>query len=169
MQHQPCTHQAALQQQADAHVRQPVLHQACHGGGKGWPDPDGQLRSGWCCRRPATNLRQILISAAYSGEAERRLPQVSDNPLDGSSLQDQTDRARDDAGVSSPMEAHSSYRGSDWTPQRLAFHQNLEAFAERVGLIVALQSNAKISQESAYTEIRKIWKDLKESKDSLLH
>lgn len=69
----------------------------------------------------------------------------------------------------SPMEAYSSYRGNDWTPERLAFHQNLEAFAERVGLIVGLQSNGKISQDQAYTEIRKIWKELKGSKSSLLN
>jgi hypothetical protein len=66
------------------------------------------------------------------------------------------------------MEAHGSYRGSDWSPQRLAFHQNLESFAERVGLIVGLQSNGKLSQEEAYAQIRQIWKDLKGSKDTLL-
>jgi len=48
------------------------------------------------------------------------------------------------------------------------FHQNLESFAERVGLVVGLQSNGKVSQEQAYAEIRRIWKDLKESKDTLL-
>jgi hypothetical protein len=74
-----------------------------------------------------------------------------------------------ETSVRSPLEAHSSYRGDDWTPERLAFHQNLEAFAERVGLVVGLQSNGKISQERAYTEIRKIWKELKESKGSLLN
>lgn len=68
----------------------------------------------------------------------------------------------------SPLEAHSNYRGQDWSPQRLMFHQNLETFADRVGLIVALQSNGKMSQERAYTEIRKIWKGLKLSKDELL-
>ena len=67
------------------------------------------------------------------------------------------------------MEAHSSYRSSDWTPQRLMFHQNLESFAERVGLLVGLQSNGKLSQEEAYAEIRKLWKDLKGSRDNLLN
>ncbi|MCP9805348.1 hypothetical protein KBY71_02280 [Cyanobium sp. T1B-Tous] len=67
------------------------------------------------------------------------------------------------------MEPHSSYRGADWTPQRLMFHQNLESFAERVGLVVGLQSNGKLSQEEAYAEIRRIWKDLKDSKDVLLN
>ena len=71
-------------------------------------------------------------------------------------------------GIRSPMEAYSGYRGNNWSPQRLAFHQNLETFAERVGLVVGLQGNGKISQEQAYAEIRKIWKELKESKSELL-
>ena len=71
-------------------------------------------------------------------------------------------------GVRSPMEAHDSYRGDHWTPERLMFHQNLETFAERVGLIVGLQGNGKITQEEAYAQIRKIWKSLKQSKDLLI-
>ena len=70
--------------------------------------------------------------------------------------------------VRSPMEAHASYRGQDWSPERLLFHQNLETFAERVGLIVGLQGNGKISQEEAYAQIKCIWKDLRESKDLLI-
>lgn len=68
----------------------------------------------------------------------------------------------------SPLEAHSSFRGSSWSPQRLVFHQNLETFADRVGLLVGLQANGKLSQEAAYAEIRRLWKDLKQSKDSLI-
>ena len=70
--------------------------------------------------------------------------------------------------VRSPLEAHSSYRGGDWSPQRLVFHQNLESFAEQVGLIVALQSNGKLSQEQAYAQIRRLWKQLRQSKDALI-
>jgi urocanate hydratase len=66
------------------------------------------------------------------------------------------------------MEAHDSYRGDHWSPERLMFHQNLETFAERVGLIVALQGNGKITQEEAYAQIKKIWKSLKKSKDLLI-
>jgi hypothetical protein len=66
------------------------------------------------------------------------------------------------------MEAHGGYRGEDWSPERLMFHQNLETFADRVGLIVALQSNGKITQEQAYTQIRKIWKRLRRSKGELI-
>ena len=72
------------------------------------------------------------------------------------------------SGVTSPLEAHGSYRGADWSPERLMFHNNLETFAERVGLIVGLQSNGKLSQEEAYAEIRKLWKSLRASKGSLL-
>ncbi|WP_259728643.1 MULTISPECIES: hypothetical protein [Synechococcaceae] len=68
----------------------------------------------------------------------------------------------------SPMESFSQYRGDDWTPERVAFHQNLEMFAERVGLIVGLQSNGKVSQDNAYSEIRQLWKELKGSKGHLI-
>lgn len=67
-----------------------------------------------------------------------------------------------------PLESFSGYRGLDWSPERLAFHQNLEKFADRVGLIVGLQGNGKISQEVAYDEIKKLWSSLRVSKDSLL-
>lgn len=73
-----------------------------------------------------------------------------------------------DNGIRSPMESHGSYRGVAWSPERLMFHQNLETFAERVGLIVGLQGNGKISQEEAYAQIKHIWKILKHSKDQLI-
>ena len=47
-------------------------------------------------------------------------------------------------GTRSPMQGHSQFHGPDWTPQRVAFHQNLEEFADRVGLIVGLQSNLSL-------------------------
>ena len=65
------------------------------------------------------------------------------------------------------MESFSAYHGDDWSPQRLAFHQNLERFADRVGLIVGLQSNGTLNQDQAYDEIRKLWKELKGSKNGL--
>ena len=66
------------------------------------------------------------------------------------------------------MEMFSSFHGKDWTPQRAAFHQNLEQFADRIGLIVGLQANGKISQEEAYEQIKSLWKTLKLSKSDLL-
>ena len=83
-------------------------------------------------------------------------------------MKDQSAHESESVGVQSPMETHGSYRGDDWSPQRLLFHQNLETFAERVGLIVGLQGNGKITQEEAYAQIKRIWKDLKQSKDHLI-
>ena len=70
-------------------------------------------------------------------------------------------------GTHSPLENFSSYRGDDWSPERLAFHQNLEQFADRVGLIVGLQANGKVSQNEAYAEIKALWNDLRASKKNL--
>ena len=66
------------------------------------------------------------------------------------------------------MEMFSSFHGKDWTPQRAAFHQNLEQFADRIGLIVGLQANGKITQEEAYEQIKSLWTTLKISKNDLL-
>ncbi len=71
-------------------------------------------------------------------------------------------------GIRSPLESFSHYHGDDWTPERVAFHQNLEQFADRVGLIVGLQANGKITQEAAYDEIKKLWTLLRSSRSSLL-
>ena len=76
--------------------------------------------------------------------------------------------AHDESVVHAPIQAFSHYRGNDWTPERLAFHQNLEQFADRVGLIVGLQGNGKISQEVAYDQIRQLWSSLRDSRSSLL-
>ncbi len=66
-----------------------------------------------------------------------------------------------------PLEAFSHYRGPDWSPERLLFHQNLERFADRVGLIVGLQGNGKITQDAAYDEIKKLWSELGLSRSNL--
>lgn len=71
-------------------------------------------------------------------------------------------------GNPSPMQVHSQFHGPDWTPQRVAFHQNLEEFADRVGLIVGLQSNGKVSQEKAFEQIKSMWQSLKISRNDLL-
>ena len=75
----------------------------------------------------------------------------------------------DQDGIRNPMEIYSSFHGKDWSPQRAAFHQNLEQFADRIGLIVGLQANGKVSQEEAYEQIKELWKTLKISRNDLLH
>lgn len=64
---------------------------------------------------------------------------------------------------------HRRYRGEPWTPQAAAFHNNLEEFAEQVGLIVGLQSNGKLSQDQAYARIKGLWDQLQASHESLLN
>ncbi|MGB7086357.1 MAG: hypothetical protein WBD47_12445 [Phormidesmis sp.] len=61
----------------------------------------------------------------------------------------------------------SKYQG-EFTPQNLAFNANLQEFAQRVALICALETGGKISSADAYNDIKKLWKDLKASKKSLL-
>ena len=113
------------------------------------------------------------MAAKLCGDSFLDNNQLENNSLNGDPLNDiPLDRIQGEGGkegVQSPLEeSHSSYRGDDWSPTSLVFHQNLESFAERVGLIVALQSNGKLSQEQAYDEIRKIWKKLRDSKKELL-
>ena len=74
----------------------------------------------------------------------------------------------DQDGIRNPMEIYGSFHGKDWSPQRAAFHQNLEQFADRIGLIVGLQANGKVSQEEAYEQIKELWKTLKISRNDLL-
>jgi hypothetical protein len=61
----------------------------------------------------------------------------------------------------------SQYQG-DFTPQTLAFNANLQEFAQRIGLICSLETGGKISSAEAYKDIKKLWKELKASKKSLL-
>ncbi len=74
----------------------------------------------------------------------------------------------DQNGIRNPMEIYSSFHGKDWSPQRAAFHQNLEQFAHRIGLIVGLQANGKVSQEEAYEQIKELWNALRASRVDLL-
>ena len=39
---------------------------------------------------------------------------------------------------------------------------------DRIGLIVGLQANGKVSQEEAYEQIKELWKALKASRTDLL-
>jgi hypothetical protein len=61
----------------------------------------------------------------------------------------------------------SKYQG-EFTPQTLAFNANLQEFAQRIGLICGLETGGKISSADAYKDIKKLWKELKASKKSLL-
>jgi hypothetical protein len=55
-----------------------------------------------------------------------------------------------------------------FTPDQLAFNENLQDFASEVGTICKLQTNGKLSAEDAYRKIFTLWEVLKESQDNLL-
>ena len=61
----------------------------------------------------------------------------------------------------------STYRG-EFTPERLAFNANLQEFAQRVSLICGLETGGKITPDEAYSQIKELWKSLKQSKQALI-
>jgi hypothetical protein len=61
----------------------------------------------------------------------------------------------------------SKYWG-EFTPQQLAFNANLQEFAQRVSFVCNLETGGKMSSHEAYDQIKRLWKDLKQSKANLL-
>ncbi|MBE9156244.1 hypothetical protein IQ265_05285 [Nodosilinea sp. LEGE 06152] len=61
----------------------------------------------------------------------------------------------------------SKYWG-EFTPQQLAFNANLQEFAQRVSFVCNLETGGKMSADEAYDEIKRLWKDLKQSKANLI-
>ncbi|PSN09138.1 hypothetical protein C7293_29975 [filamentous cyanobacterium CCT1] len=61
----------------------------------------------------------------------------------------------------------SKYWG-EFTPQQLAFNANLQEFAQRVSFVCNLETGGKMSADDAYNEIKRLWKDLKQSKANLI-
>lgn len=59
------------------------------------------------------------------------------------------------------------YRG-EFTPEHLAFNANLQEFASRVSIICGLETGGKVPPGEAYKEIKKLWQQLKESKQAFL-
>jgi len=59
------------------------------------------------------------------------------------------------------------YRG-EVKPENLAFNANLQEFAQRVAIVCSLETGGKITPDSAYRQIKDLWNELKESKQTLL-
>lgn len=59
-----------------------------------------------------------------------------------------------------------SYHG-DFSPENLAFDQNLQEFSNKISIIVSLENGGKISPTEAYKRIKKLFKELKSSKKGL--
>ncbi|MBC8123764.1 MAG: hypothetical protein H7Y22_18240 [Gemmatimonadaceae bacterium] len=69
-------------------------------------------------------------------------------------------------GLEEFLNPTSRYYGP-FTLGQLAFNANLQEFANRVGLLVALETGNKITAEEAYVQIRRMWKRLKKSRKLL--
>jgi sigma54-dependent transcription regulator len=55
-----------------------------------------------------------------------------------------------------------------FTPEQLAFNANLQEFAQRVSIICGLETGGQVASEEAYQQIKRLWKQLKRSKQELL-
>lgn len=64
------------------------------------------------------------------------------------------------------LHPRSRYYGQ-FTPENLTFNSNLQEFAQKVTYICSLETGGKISSEKAYTEIKALGKQLKNSKKNL--
>ncbi len=60
----------------------------------------------------------------------------------------------------------SQYYGA-FSPETLAFNANLQEFAQKISYISALETGGKLSPEEAYTQVKCLWKQLKQSKKAL--
>jgi sigma54-dependent transcription regulator len=64
------------------------------------------------------------------------------------------------------LHPRSRYRG-EFTPENLVFNSNLQEFSQRVDYLCALETNGKITPDEAYQEIKRLYKQLKQSKREL--
>ncbi|MEO1095132.1 MAG: hypothetical protein AAFX01_09550 [Cyanobacteria bacterium J06638_28] len=65
------------------------------------------------------------------------------------------------------LNPRSSYWGKMTLPN-VTFNANLQEFANRVAVICNLETGGKVTSEEAYSEIKRLWKQLKASKKNLL-
>jgi hypothetical protein len=68
--------------------------------------------------------------------------------------------------INSSLSPNSRYYG-EFSPQNLAFNNNLQEFAQKVSLISNLETGGKVRPEEAYRRIKGLWKELKQSKKGL--
>ena len=59
-----------------------------------------------------------------------------------------------------------SYRGKV-KPENLVFNSNLQEFAQKINYICNLETGGKLPPETAYKQIKRLWKELKRSKKEL--
>jgi hypothetical protein len=52
-------------------------------------------------------------------------------------------------------------------PENLVFNANLQEFSQRISYVCNLETGGKITPEEAYSQIKALWKALKQSKRQL--
>nr|WP_017713902.1 hypothetical protein [Prochlorothrix hollandica] len=72
----------------------------------------------------------------------------------------------DRASVQNFLTPRHSYRGQ-FTPQNLAFNANLQEFSQQIGYICALETSGKLPPHEAYKRVKKLYKQLRDSKKAL--
>ncbi len=72
----------------------------------------------------------------------------------------------DNIDTASFLLPRSRYRGKV-KPENLVFNANLQEFAQRVSYISCLETNGKLSPEESYEQIKRLWKELKQSHKQL--
>ena len=60
----------------------------------------------------------------------------------------------------------NSYHG-EVNPTNLVFNANLQEFSQKIGYICALETGGKLPPETAFKQIKSLWKELKRSKKEL--
>jgi hypothetical protein len=88
-------------------------------------------------------------------------------PSDENDRQDNEQSAENQRIKDNFLYSQARYYG-EFTPGNLAFNANLQEFAQRVSIICNLETGGKLPPNSAYQEIKKLWKQLKDSKSQLL-
>jgi hypothetical protein len=56
----------------------------------------------------------------------------------------------------------------EFTPGKVAFNANLQEFAQRISLICGLEASGKLPPDQAFSRIKDLWRELKDSKQALL-
>lgn len=64
------------------------------------------------------------------------------------------------------LNPRSSYHGN-FSPEKLAFDANLQEFSQHVGFICGLEANGKLTPYEAYSQIKRLWKELQKTKKGL--
>ncbi len=77
-----------------------------------------------------------------------------------------TEPKNPDSGKDKFLYPRSTFRG-EFTPENLVFDANLQEFAQRISFICNLETSGKMTPHDAYNEIRRLYKELKNSRKEL--